>query len=159
MQIDLLFSETALRIGLAMLAGILLGLNRWIHHKSAGVRTHTIVSIGAAVSILMISHVTGSDAQTQSRVFQGIIQGIGFVGAGIILHQGTSNTVKGLTTSASIWAVAILGACFGAGQNVIGLSGLGAIVLILIIGRPLELAVGRIFGITQKSEIDHDSGE
>lgn len=153
---ELLITEIITRLGLAILAGVVLGLNRWIHHKSAGVRTHTLVSVGAALSILLIGSIVGGDAQAQSHVLQGIIQGIGFLGAGVILHQGTTNNVKGLTTSASIWTVAIIGACFGAGQLLIGVSGLGAIIFVLVIGRPLELAAGRFLGISQKSELDHE---
>jgi putative Mg2+ transporter-C (MgtC) family protein len=156
MHPEIMLQEIAIRLGLASLAGIVLGLNRWLHHKSAGVRTHAIVSIGAALSMLAITHLMGADAQSQSRVFQGIIQGVGFLGAGIILHQANTNTVKGLTTAASIWTVAILGASFGAGETLIGVCGLVAIITILLIGRPLEMAAGKIFGVSAKTESDQD---
>jgi putative Mg2+ transporter-C (MgtC) family protein len=156
MQTELLLDEIGTRLGLAILAGIVLGLNRWIHHKSAGVRTHTIVSVGAALGMLLIGSIIGGDAQAQSHVLQGIVSGIGFLGAGIIFHQGNTENVKGLTTAASIWAVAIIGCCFGAGQLLIGGAGLAAIIFVLVIGRPLELSAGKLFGIKQKSELDRE---
>ena len=115
MDTQLLYTEIIVRLGLAILAGIILGLNRWLHHKSAGIRTHTLVSVGAALALLLMSTITGGDAQAQSHVLQGTISGIGFLGAGVIVHQGASGNVRGLTTAASIWVVAIIGCCFGAG--------------------------------------------
>jgi putative Mg2+ transporter-C (MgtC) family protein len=156
MQTELLIDEIAIRLCLALFAGIVLGLNRWIHHKAAGVRTHTLVSVGAALAILLMGSIIGGDAQAQSHVLQGIVSGIGFLGAGIILHRGNSESVKGLTTAASIWVVAIIGCCYGAGQLLIGSAGLAAIIFILILGRPLELAAGKLFGIKQTSETDQD---
>jgi putative Mg2+ transporter-C (MgtC) family protein len=153
---ELLLTEIATRLGLALFAGIVLGLNRWLHHKSAGIRTHSLVSIGAALAILLMTSVVGADAQAQSHVLQGVISGIGFLGAGVILHNGTSDAVKGLTTAASLWVVAVIGCCFGAGQITIGLSGLAAILLILVIGRTLESTASRLLGISRTSELDHD---
>ena len=120
MDTQLLYTEIIVRLGLAILAGIILGLNRWLHHKSAGIRTHTLVSVGAALALLLMSTITGGDAQAQSHVLQGTISGIGFLGAGVIVHQGASGNVRGLTTAASIWVVAIIGCCFGAGQLTMG---------------------------------------
>ena len=101
--------EILLRLGLALLAGIVLGLNRWMHHKSAGIRTQSLVALGSALVMLLIGSYPGADAQAGSRVLQGLITGIGFLGAGVIIRQDQSPTVHGLTTAASIWACAILG--------------------------------------------------
>jgi putative Mg2+ transporter-C (MgtC) family protein len=156
MDTQLLVQDILIRLGLAMLAGMILGLNRWMHHKSAGIRTHTLVSLGGALGMMLMASIIGGDAQAQSHVLQGIISGIGFLGAGIIVHQGSTGNVKGLTTAASIWAVAILGCCFGAGQIIVGAFGLTAILLILIIGRSLENGLAKMLGIVRGSELDDD---
>ncbi len=134
------------RLGLAILAGTVLGLNRWLHHKSAGIRTHSLVALGAAVAMLMIDTHTGSDAQSHSRVLQGLVTGIGFLGAGVIIRDTSSKRIHGLTTAASIWACALLGAAFGAGQIALGLIALTAILLTLLLGGRFESLIGRIFG-------------
>jgi putative Mg2+ transporter-C (MgtC) family protein len=153
---DQFIIETFTRLGCALLAGIILGLNRWLHHKSAGIRTHSLVSVGAALAILLMTSIVGGDAQAQSHVLQGTISGIGFLGAGVIVHQGSSGNIKGLTTAASIWVVAIIGCCFGAGKIMIGMAGLLTILGILIIGRPLEMGLAKIIGIIRSSELDTD---
>ena len=147
------YPEILLRLGLALLAGIILGLNRWMHHKSAGIRTHSLVALGAALVMLLIGSFPGSDAQAYSRVLQGLITGIGFLGAGVIIHQDHSQTIHGLTTAASIWACAILGATFGSGFYVLGLCAMSTILLILILGGPLERLTKTFLGIRRESEI------
>ena len=154
MEVHLLYSEIIVRLGLAMLAGVILGLNRWMHHKSAGIRTHTLVSVGSALGLLLMSSITGGDAQAQSHVLQGTISGIGFLGAGVIVHQGATGNIKGLTTAASIWVVAIIGCCFGAGQLIIGTAGVLSIITILLIGRSLEEGVAKLLGVARGSELD-----
>jgi putative Mg2+ transporter-C (MgtC) family protein len=142
---DITFDLVA-RLGLAILAGTVLGLNRWLHHKSAGIRTHSLVALGAAVAMLMIDTHSGSDAQSHSRVLQGLVTGIGFLGAGVIIRDNSSRRIHGLTTAASIWACALLGAAFGAGQIALGLLALAAILLTLLLGGRFEIFIGRMFG-------------
>src|SRR5205809_7337395 len=77
--------EIALRLGAATLAGVVLGLNRDLHGKSTGVRTLCLVCLGSALAVLSIHAVTGTDA---SRVIQGIVTGVGFLGAGVIVRGG-----------------------------------------------------------------------
>ncbi|HSD37705.1 MAG TPA: MgtC/SapB family protein [Rhodocyclaceae bacterium] len=144
--------ELVTRLALALLAGTVLGLNRWLHHKSAGIRTHSLVALGAAVAMLLISAMPGGDAQAVSRVLQGLITGIGFLGAGVIIQSSRTQRVHGLTTAASVWACALLGASFGAGQNAIGLSSLIAILLVLTIGGRIEQLTGAALGINRSSE-------
>lgn len=151
--------DLVIRLGLAIVAGTVLGLNRWLHHKSAGIRTHSLVAIGAAVAVLMIDTHSGSDAQSNSRVLQGLVTGIGFLGAGVIIRDNSSKRIHGLTTAASLWACALLGAAFGAGQIALGLIALSAILLTLLLGGRLESFIGRIFGHRQDAQqnIDSDS--
>lgn len=145
--------ELLLRLGFALLAGIVLGLNRWLHHKSAGIRTHSLVSLGAAVAVLMVSAMPGSDAQAASRVLQGLLTGIGFLGAGVIIQGARPQRVHGLTTAASVWACALLGATFGAGQYALGIAALAAIILVLLLGGGIEHLVGAALGISRSSEV------
>ena len=146
-------ADLFIRLGLAMLVGIVLGLNRWLHHKSAGIRTHSLVSVGAAVAMLLIDAMPGHDAQAQSRVLQGLLTGIGFLGAGVIIHENNSKRIHGLTTAASLWACVLLGATFGAGQYALGALGLGAILFVLIAGRIFERLTGALFGVHGDSEV------
>lgn len=156
-----LYSDISLdliaRLGLAIFAGTVLGLNRWLHHKSAGIRTHSLVALGAAIAMLMIDTHAGADAQAHSRVLQGLVTGIGFLGAGVIIRDNSSRRIHGLTTAASIWACALLGAAFGAGQIALGLLALGAILLSLLLGGRLENFIGRIFGHHPNTNQQRDS--
>ncbi len=151
-EITLPIHEVVLRLLLAIVSGTILGLNRWIHHKSAGVRTHSLVALGSALAILVMQEIVGSDAQAQSRVLQGILSGIGFLGAGVIIHRGNNASVKGLTTAASIWVCAVMGVSFGAGQITLGMIGLSGILFILLLGGPLEKLTNRVMQTNQSSE-------
>lgn len=148
-----LYSVIMLRLGLALLVGIILGLNRWLHHKSAGIRTHSLVAIGSATAVMLISDFVKDDAQSVSRVLQGLITGLGFLGAGVIIREQSSQRIHGLTTAASLWACALIGASFGAGQFALGGLALGAILLTLVIGGPLEKLVSSLTGVKRDSEI------
>ena len=138
-------ADMLLRIGLAMLSGLILGLNRWLHHKPAGIRTHSLVAVAAAAAMLLIDNHTGTDAQAHSRVLQGLLTGIGFLGAGVIIREASSRHIHGLTTAASLWASALVGAAFGAGHVMLGIVTIGSIMLVLLFGGRIENLVGRWF--------------
>jgi putative Mg2+ transporter-C (MgtC) family protein len=89
-----------------MLIGCLIGLNRELYHKPTGIRTLGLVGLGSAVAVLAVAKHPDADA---SRVIQGVITGIGFLGAGVILHRPTGMHVENLTTAAAIWITAALG--------------------------------------------------
>jgi putative Mg2+ transporter-C (MgtC) family protein len=139
-----------------MLVGAILGLNRWLHHKSAGIRTHSLVAIGSATAVMLISDFVKDDAQSVSRVLQGLITGLGFLGAGVIIREQSSQKIHGLTTAASLWACALIGASFGAGQFSLGALALGAILITLMIGGPLERLMAHLTGVKRGSEISGD---
>ena len=123
------WSEIALRLGAAVVVGAVIGLDRELRHKPAGFRTIGLVSLGSALAVLIVT-VTSNDPTVSSRVIQGVLTGIGFLGAGVIMHH--RGTVEGLTTAASIWAAAALGAGAGLGAwppVVIG----AALALILLV--------------------------
>jgi len=105
-----------LRLTLAALLGGLLGIEREQKGKAAGVRTHMLVAMGAALFVLL-SQQAGMPPSDLSRVVQGIIAGIGFLGAGTILKGDDEEKVKGLTTAAGIWLTAAIGVAAGMGRE------------------------------------------
>ena len=132
MQID--WTDIVLRLGAATLAGIAIGLNRDLQNKPIGMRTLSLVSLGAAtVTVASVQYSTMAEhPDALSRVVQGVIQGImagiSFIGAGVILRDRNKGTVEGLTTAATVWMSAALGiACGLAAWIVMGV----AIVLAL----------------------------
>ena len=108
------------RLLMAAVLGAVLGFEREHKGKAAGVRTHMLVSMGAALFVLAPG-MAGADEQALSRVIQGIVAGIGFLGAGTILKGDAEHQVKGLTTAAGIWLTAAIGVCAGLGREVTAL--------------------------------------
>lgn len=116
--------EIFLRLVLAALAGGLIGFERKAVHKPAGLRTHMIVCLGAALfTLVSITAFTDADP---SRIVAGIVTGIGFLGAGTIFRA--ENHVKGLTTAASLWSVGAIGIAMGIGEYL-----LAAVATVLVI--------------------------
>lgn len=105
-----------LRLTLAALLGGLLGIEREQKGKAAGVRTHMLVAMGAALFVLLSQQV-GMASADLSRVVQGVIAGVGFLGAGTILKSNDEDKVKGLTTAAGIWLTAAIGVAAGLGRE------------------------------------------
>lgn len=102
---------------LASFLGALIGLERDIHGRSAGLRTHLLVSMGATLFILISQSVMGADP---SRIAAQVVSGIGFLGAGAIMKEGI--TVRGLTTASCLWIVAGIGMAVGTGQVTIAIA-------------------------------------
>jgi putative Mg2+ transporter-C (MgtC) family protein len=142
--------EVTLRLAVAVLAGAVLGINRDLSHKPAGLRTHALVSLGSATACLVVLSTPGADANGVSRVVQGLVTGVGFIGAGVILHQDREHRVAGLTTAASIWLVAALGAACGIGSWVIVALALGLTLVVLAFGGPIERAFERKLRVKRK---------
>jgi putative Mg2+ transporter-C (MgtC) family protein len=119
------------RLTLAAIAGALPGLQRERVHVAAGLRTHMLVSLGAAIFVLAAIRRLPSSAKVATRVIQGLATGIGFVGAGAILKSSRSQQVHGLTTASSIWLAAALGTAAGLGR--VWLTLLGSIFALVIL--------------------------
>ncbi len=141
--------ETALRLGAALLIGTLFGLNRELHGKAAGLRTHALVCLGAALATIIVlrspeAALTVADQNAIGRVVQGILTGVGFLGAGVILRDPAGH-VTGLTTAATIWMCAVLGTVCGLGYWFILGIAFVLTALTLALGRPLERLAERIF--------------
>lgn len=126
-----------LRLSLAAILGAAIGYERELRGKAAGLRTHILVSLGAAIFILVpvTSSMTTADA---SRVMQGIVSGIGFLGAGAILKQAKDQEVKGLTTAASIWVAAAIGIAVGYGREATAVASTVVALFVLVVLRRLE---------------------
>lgn len=138
-------ADSALRLGAATLVGALIGLNRDLRHKPAGLRTHGLVALGAClVTVLGVQLAAdGGDTADISRIVQGVITGIGFLGAGVILHRDDTKGVHGLTTAAAIWMVAVLGMAIGVGLWQESLLAALLILAVLQFGGPIEAAIRR----------------
>ena len=139
--------ETALRLGAALILGGMIGSNRELHGKPAGLRTHALVSLGAAVATLVVlKSPDGSlliDPNAIGRVVQGILTGIGFLGAGVILRDPKGH-VTGLTTAATIWMCAVLGIVCGLGYWGILAITIGLTAFALLFGRRVERLAERL---------------
>ena len=122
--------QILLRLVVAAIAGGLIGLEREALHKPAGVRTHMLVSLGAALFVLATLSIIPDEV---GRIMAGVATGIGFLGAGTIFRS--KDHVKGLTSAASIWAVAAIGLTVGGGQYVLAIVATILVILILQLKR------------------------
>ena len=135
------------RLALAALLGGILGLNRVIALKPAGMRTHALVALGAALATitgLALAAPPGNDASAPGRIIQGLVAGIGFVGSGVILHRRDNHTVEGLTTAASIWVIAAVGVAVGAGLWRSSMIVVVISLVLLVVGSPIDRFVHRL---------------
>jgi len=107
-------TRTATRLVVAVLLGALLGYDRERQDSAAGLRTHMLVALGAALMVIGAQQ-SGMDNADLSRVLQGIVAGIGFLGAGAIIKLNEKEQIKGLTTAATIWSTAAIGVAAGLG--------------------------------------------
>jgi putative Mg2+ transporter-C (MgtC) family protein len=111
------FGTAILRLGISFLAGMLIGIEREAHSQPAGMRTHILIAIGSTLGMLISIYIPQAYPEFQNgdpgRIAAQVVTGIGFLGAGAILRFGAN--VRGLTTAASIWAMAMLGLTIGAG--------------------------------------------
>jgi putative Mg2+ transporter-C (MgtC) family protein len=119
------------RMVLAVVLGTVVGYEREHEGKPAGMRTHGMVALGAALFTVVSIYGFGS-AGDPARVAAQIVTGVGFLGAGAILHQRGS--VRGLTTAASLWVTAAIGTAVGAGMHAISIATAGLVFLVLRFG-------------------------
>ncbi len=133
--------DAVIRLTAAAVIGAAIGLDRELRGKPTGVRTMGIVALGSALVVLVSQHPGGSDAAAGSRVIQGVITGIGFLGAGVILRNPAGKKVHGLTTAAAIWLTACIGVACGLGAWPLVVTSAVLAGIILVIGTPLERAL------------------
>ena len=136
----LTYGEAFLRLAAAVGAGALIGLDRELRRKPAGLRTLALVALGSAVFILETIDPARAYTDATSRVIQGVVTGVGFLGAGSIMRTAGEESVRGLTTAASIWLAAAMGVACGLADwpLVIGGCAFGLLVLTII---PVERVI------------------
>ncbi len=126
-----------IRLIAATLLGAVVGFQREKARKPAGLRTHILVSLGTTVVILACSGV-GMSMDGLSRVIQGIVTGIGFIGAGSILKLNEERDIQGLTTAAGVWMTAAIGVAVGLGSLGVALLSTFFTLIILALAGPLD---------------------
>lgn len=140
--------DIILKLVLALVLGTLVGIEREIRKRPAGMRTHALVAFGSALfTIAALEMFSLGEADAMSRVLQGIIMGIGFLGAGVIFQAQAS--VKGLTTAAEIWTLAGIGILVGFGAWSIAVA---ATILVLVILIPMRWFEKGVEGSAQSKE-------
>jgi putative Mg2+ transporter-C (MgtC) family protein len=123
--------DLALRLTVGLVLGAVIGFEREFQRQPAGFRTHSLVSLGAALFTVISAYGFSGDLVDPTRIAAQIVSGIGFIGAGTILqHRGH---IRGLTTAASLWSVAAIGTAAGAGLYVVAIVGTLLILVVLSI--------------------------
>ncbi|MGO4683784.1 MgtC/SapB family protein [Hyphomicrobium sp. 2TAF46] len=149
MQLHPSVLDITVRLGLTLIATILIGLNRESAGHGAGLRTVVLVGLSACIATSQANILLGVTGKTPDlfatfdvmRLPLGILTGIGFIGGGVILKHGRN--VSGVTTAATIWAVTVIGICFGGGQILLGSAGTALIILTLLILRWIDIRIPR----------------
>ena len=138
--------QTVLRLLVATLAGMAIGLDRDLHGKPVGMRTLGLVSLGSALVVLSATGYGslhyGQDAA--SRIIQGVLTGVGFLGAGVILRDRSRMKIHGLTTASTVWIAAAVGVAAGTGAWLVTVLGSAVTLLLLRFGGPLERWLERL---------------
>ena len=137
-------ARVLIRLLAATLLGAIVGFERERARKPAGLRTHTLVCVGTAVLVLVCGGV-GITSDGLSRVIQGIVTGIGFIGAGSILKVSDQHQIRGLTTAAAVWMTAAIGVSVGLGA--IGIAALSTVLALIILA-----VVGAIEASAEKKD-------
>lgn len=126
-------TEIIIKLIISAFLGIVIGLEREIRHKPAGLRTHAFVCMGACLFTIVSLSVQGADP---SRIAASVVTGIGFIGAGMIWQS--RDKIIGLTTATELWVLAAVGLTVGIGYYTIGIITTTLVLLILILGRTFE---------------------
>jgi putative Mg2+ transporter-C (MgtC) family protein len=138
-------AELVQRLLTAALLGAIIGFEREVRQKSAGLRTNTLIAIGAALFTLMSYELAGeAGGADPGRVAAQIVTGIGFLGAGAIMR--TDSGVQGLTTAATVWVNAAVGVAAGGGEYHLAFIATAVTVAVLLVLQPLESIIERRFG-------------
>jgi len=149
--------ELTVRLIVALLLGAVIGWERELQRMPAGFRTHALVSLGSAIFTVISAYAfTGSSADP-TRVAAQIVSGIGFLGGGAILHYG--GTVRGLTTAASLWAVAAVGMAAGAGLFVVAAVSAVLVIVALEVFQRIERFAKRRLDIPTQRQSPPDPAD
>jgi putative Mg2+ transporter-C (MgtC) family protein len=135
----------ALRLTVGLVLGAIIGFERELHRQPAGFRTHSLVSLGAALFTVVSAFGFAGSTVDPTRIAAQIVSGIGFIGAGTILQY--RGHIRGLTTAASLWSVAAIGTAAGAGLFVVAITGTILILVILSLLDQVEEFTRRRFRV------------
>lgn len=133
-----------LRLAMSTLFGMVVGIERQWHHKNAGIKTNTLVSAGAT-AFGLISLIGFGPTNNPAAVAAGVVTGIGFIGAGVIMRRGGS--VQGINTAATLWAAGSMGLAIGAGYYRLGSALMVTILIIQTALRPVATAINKRSGL------------
>jgi putative Mg2+ transporter-C (MgtC) family protein len=123
------------RLVVAAVLGGIVGFQRAEVGKAAGIRTHMLVALGAAI-VVLAPYLAGMSTADISRIIQGTVTGIGFIGGGVILKQSEHRHIEGITTAAGIWLTATVGIVAGMGRLGLGIAGaILALLILTVVGR------------------------
>ena len=136
--------RTFARLSLALLLGMLIGVERQWRQRSAGLRTNTLVCLGAAAFVELSSVLTHNSPSEVSRIIGYIVSGVGFLGAGAIMKEGA--TIRGLNTAATLWCSAAIGATAAAGEPRIAFFLCAVVIAVNFLLRPVTIYIDRISG-------------
>jgi len=134
--------ELVLRVVVAALLGAVLGIERELNQKTAGLRTHTLVAAGAALFAVVGAFALEGSSLDPTRIAAGVVTGIGFIGAGGMIRSGF--TVSGITTAATLWFAAALGVAAGFGLYVVAIGSLVVALVVMVGLAPLRRYVRRV---------------
>lgn len=160
-----LTAEMGLPLLSSLLTGMLIGLDRELQGKPAGLRTHTLVCFASTLLTLAATHQgqwylnlmpSTQVVSDPTRMAHGILTGVGFLGAGVIFKEGSS--VQGLTTAASLWITAALGVVYGVGMFELALVGTAATLMVLVVLRLLYAVLPRSSGLRLTISVSAGSG-
>jgi len=129
------------RFALVLLYGAIIGIEREARHKTAGVKTNTLVALGAA-GFAMITDTFGAGNHNPAQIAAAVVTGIGFIGAGVIIHRGAE--VQGVTTAATLWVNAAVGVTVGTGHLVVGTAIFIGVLFVQLTVRPIAAIVARL---------------
>jgi putative Mg2+ transporter-C (MgtC) family protein len=143
----LLTGGAAGRLLLAAALGCAIGIDREYHHRPSGVRTNVLICFGAAMFTFLSAIIAGDNSPNRGQIASNIVQGIGFLGAGLILHN--RDRVSGLTSAATVWAVASIGMACGAGLYFPAIFATAVVLVVLEMIRILEYSANlKMYAVT-----------
>jgi len=146
----LLTGGAAGRLLLAAALGCAVGIDREYHHRPSGVRTNVLICFGAAMFTFLSAIIAGDNSPNRGQIASNIVQGIGFLGAGLILHN--RDRVSGLTSAATVWAVASIGMACGAGLYVPAIFATVVVIIVLELIRVLEYKANlKLYSVTYEA--------
>jgi len=133
--------DIALRLGAALLVGGALGLNRHLHNQPTGLRTLSLVGLGSALAVMAVTN--SGEINAISRIIQGILTGVGFLGAGVIVSRHHGERIHGLTTAACTWLTACVGVVCGVAEWRVIFVGVPFVFAVLLLGGRIEKEIDR----------------